>query len=62
METDGDIESDRGEVRERVRDGDKQMRAFHSLCSTFKSLISLLLHAGKLFRAADLSLPTTTQL
>lgn len=59
METDGDRGRERGE---RERDGDKQMRAFRSLCSTFKSLISLLLHAGKLFRAADLSPPTTTQI
>lgn len=53
METDGNVERDQG------RERDKQMRAFYSLGSTFKSL---LLHAGKLFRAADLSPPTTTQI
>lgn len=75
METDGDIESadhflwkrvrereNEGEgEREREREGEEQMRDSHCLFSTFKSLTALLLHTGKLFRAADLSPPTATQ-
>lgn len=54
-------ERKREEEKDQGRDVDKQMRAFHCWCSTFKSLMALLIHAGKLFSAADLSYSTTTQ-